>query len=884
LIRLNTDIYRALRQGAAAIVPSRQRSHALRLAFAAAELKAGRRVWSTPDVLTFEAWLAREVEEHAAGGAAVPRTLSNAEDWLMWRQCAAEATRDWDLVNRGALAEALRKANSLAADFRIDLQDLPIPPGTEPALLYQVQRAVRERCRALGAVSLAGAADALPTTGVHGDRLRVEGFLKVPPRLAAIAGLTATATASDDKLKRPKGVIAADDLTELELIAQWCRKQIERSSEARLLVVLPGSPGARERLATLIQQAADPGGWLDRHAANALVTIEGGSPLARNSAISHALSTLKWLGGEAGDFEAVSEWLRSAYWQVPDAGARARLDLWLRERPRMQFDLPGLAAELRAGATGISTTLSAASLQIATHVSEALAILGKGAASPREWSQRFRSVLGVFGWPGERVRSSDAQQTLMRFHELLDEFGQLAASVGSMSREAAIQWFVELAARTPFRAADEDPIVTVTPMFADPIVKYDAIWVAGLHSEGLPEPVQPDPFLPLAAQLAAGIPAASAAGRLQEARSLIRAWRAATDELVLSAPARSEDLELLPSPLLAPWLPRARSKSPAPADDALWTVIRRRSGLLEAVDDRVGVEWDSQRALPGGTRSLDLQNACPFRAYAELRLGSEKLDAPEPGVAATLRGELLHGALQRFWTQVCDSRALQALDDPSELIERCVREAARDVWGSAQDSRAIVRERRRVARLICSLCELERQRAPFTVTATERRATLPLAGTKIDLRIDRVDQLGAGGLAVLDYKSGQRPTADWYGERPSHPQLLAYMAAVGEDVVAMATVNVTAKEVRFDGIASSAQLLPKVKGVVAPEDGEGDAWASRRREWLERIERLAAGFVAGHAAVDPKQGACDYCHVRTVCRIGERADTEAELIEEALDD
>src|SRR6185437_15000933 len=101
-----------------------------------------------------------------------------------------------------------------------------------------------------------------------------------------------------------------------------------------------------------------------------------------------------------------------------------------------------------------------------------------------------------------------------------------------------------------------------------------------------------------------------------------------------------------------------------------------------------------------------------------------------------------------------DSRALQALDDPSELIERCVREAARDVWGSAQDSRAIVRERRRVARLICSLCELERQRAPFTVTATERRATLPLAGTKIDLRIDRVDQLGAGGLAVLDYKSG----------------------------------------------------------------------------------------------------------------------------------
>ncbi len=474
----------------------------------------------------------------------------------------------------------------------------------------------------------------------------------------------------------------------------------------------------------------------------------------------------------------------------------------------------------------------------------------------------------------------------MRFHELLDEFGQLAASVSSMSREAAIQWFVELAARTPFRAADEDPIVTLTSMFADPIVRYDAIWVAGLHSEALPEPVQADPFLPLAAQLSAGIPSASAVGRLQEARSLIRAWRAGADELVMSAPARSEDLELLPSPLLAPWVPRARARSAAPPapDEALWAVIRRRSGLLEAIDDRVGVEWGSQRPLPGGTRSLDLQNTCPFRAYAELRLGSTELGAPEPGVAATLRGELLHIALQRFWMQVRDSRALQALADPRDLIEQCVNEAAREVWRGDQDARAIVRERRRIARLIGSLCELERQRAPFTVTDTERRTVLPLAGTQIDLRIDRIDQLEAGGRAVLDYKSGQRPTADWYGERPSHPQLLAYMAAVGEDVVAMATVNVTAKEVRFDGIASSSQLLPKVKGVVAAQDSDGDAWQSRRREWVECIERLAAGFVAGNAAVDPKQGACDYCHVRGVCRIGERADTDAELIEEALDD
>jgi hypothetical protein len=100
------------------------------------------------------------------------------------------------------------------------------------------------------------------------------------------------------------------------------------------------------------------------------------------------------------------------------------------------------------------------------------------------------------------------------------------------------------------------------------------------------------------------------------------------------------------------------------------------------------------------------------------------------------------------------------------------------------------------------------------------------------------------------------------------------MAAVGEDVVAMATVNVTARKVRFDGISSSPQLLPKVKAVRPPEGGSaesGAAWRLRQQEWREVIERLAAGFVAGDAAVDPQQGACKYCPSKSVCRIAERA-------------
>ena len=923
MIRLPTELIEVLEQGGTVIVPSRQRAHAARLAHAAAELRRGHRVWTTPAIFSVEAWLTREIERYAAtGGTKVPRLLSPAEEWFLWRQCAADATGELELVNRGALAEALRRASALAAEFGIDIRGagaaqgrgrrespgstdvLGLPegsgdastrtalmdePGTEAALLAEVQLAVDERCRSLGAATVASLIPQLATAAVRaGTSAAVaSGFLTLPPRLKALATPARDIPAEGG----PTVVTAADESDELERIAEWCKTQIEHNADARILIALPGAPGTRERLATLIRQAIDPTRWLIGAPSSAgetdsLVVIEGGAPLAQMPAVAHALSTLSWLSGNPGDFEAVSSWLRSPYWKSPGEVPRARLDLWLRERERMQFNLRDLTGAL----AGAASALAPAAREITSQINKATVLLGQGAASPRDWSERFRAALDVFGWPGERVRGSDEQQTVVRFHELLDEFGQLASAARSISRSNAIQWFAELATRTAFRPADDDAVVTISSVLAAPVVRYDAIWIAGLHAEAFPQPVQPDPFIPVAAQLAAGVPAASASGRLAEARALLNQWRTCTDALVLSAPSRAEDLELLPSPLLAEWTREAS----APGSSWLPTRVHRE-GLLETLEDGTGVAWPIEKPLPSGTRSLELQNQCPFRAYAELRLGSTPLDAPEPGIAADLRGQLLHAALQKLWSRLRDSHGLAALSDSAleAAIRRCVEEAASetqqnspshrtrpapvsdaqgDLFGNPQYSPALTRECRRAEKLISTLCALERERASFRVESTELDTTLRTSGgAQLRMRIDRVDALDTGGRAILDYKSGRRGTADWYGERPSHPQLLAYLAALGDDVAGMATVNVTAREVRFDGIANAGDLLPKVKGVEADfGTAPGDAWPKWRQQWRERIEQLAAAFVAGHAAVDPKPGACDYCHVASICRISDR--------------
>ncbi|MFI4906940.1 MAG: PD-(D/E)XK nuclease family protein [Steroidobacterales bacterium] len=854
-------------------MPSRQRAHALRLAHAAAQLAAGKRVWSSPDALPLEGWLLREVERYAANTdsrRSVPRLLAPAQEWLLWRQCTAEATADLDLVNRASLAESLRRASGLAAELRLDPQ-AGESSGTEADLLAAVHRSVTQRCLALGAAQLPAALSSLPSVG-DARPVVFAGFLTPSPRLRSIAAAreqrgfeTSWAPAVEAGMLAPPRVeLPADEREELERIAEWCQQRLTAQADARLLVLLPGSAGRRERLAALIRQAVDP-----RLESPSLLGLEGGQPLARLALVAHALASLALLAAEPAGIESLLEWLRAPWWAEPGAVERAALDLWLREQGRLRVDLAALLALLRRAPAAVA----APARVLIERLEQAARAVGASFGNPREWSERFAAALEVLGWPGAGTRGSAEQQTLARFHELLEELGQLSLTARTLPLDVAVQWLTERAFLTPYRPSDDDAAVTISPAYMDPVVQYDGVWVAGLNADSFPQPVAPDPFLPLPAQTAAGWPAASAAGRLEEARALLATWRAAGAELVLSAPARADDIELLPSPLLEQW------RTPAPPSSrtraSIWLPARlHRPGWLTEWRDDLGVAWSSQLPLPSGTRSLELQNQCPFRAYAELRLGSQQLGVPEPGIAPDARGQLLHGALQQLWDGLGDSRALLALSDQArdELIGACLENAAATLAATGGDSiprPALARECRRTARLIRKLLDIERGRAPFRVRHTEYASRLRLAGQELRLRIDRLDALASGGLAILDYKSGRRVSPDWYGDRPSHPQLLAYLAAVGEDVVALATVNVTAREVRFDGIAASEGLLPKVAGVKAAAGQPQGAWQARVQEWRGLVERLAGAFAAGQAAVDPKPHACDFCHVASVCRVGD---------------
>jgi probable DNA repair protein len=869
------------------VVPSRQRAEAMRLALARAARSRGERVWRTPDILSLEAWLTREIDARARTEA-LPRLLSSAQDWLIWRQCTARLTDQLELVARGALAEGLRRADELANEYLIPVASPEDEAGAEGRLLSDVRRAVRAGYAA-GGVSTARLL--AREIAFIGDQRPVEfaGYGSLPPFLDSIArarrsqGFDTVSRISADPARRAEIIAAANQTEELERIAAWSARLLAARPQARILVVLPGAAGARERLVTLLRQALDPACAAagESEPDTTLVAIEGGVPLARAPLVAHALATLAVLTG-ATDFETVSAWLCAPYWREPDAAARARVDLALRRAGPLELDLSAFLALLANPHVAAAHATAAAARQLTAQLSAAAAQLEARAAPPREWAVRIRATLDALSFTAARARTSHEEQTLARFNELLNEFGELAVAASSMTRDQALQTFNELAARTAFRPASGDALVTVTPRLEDPLIRYEGIWVAGLDAGAWPAPPDVNPFLSVAAQRAVGIPAASPAGRTAEARALMLAWRTAAEELVLSYAARAEDLELAPSPLLGEW---TRAAAPSNTAPSLWLPARlHRDGVLESFVDAMAPAWPTGERLPAGTRVLELQGLCAFRAFAELRLGSAPLDTPAPGVTAQEKGQLIHGALEQLWRELKDSQSLQELssDDLDTLIGRSVAQAAQKRWGELMTP-AQLRERRRASLLIGTLCELERGRAHFRVRDIEHELSVLLAGGELRLRIDRIDALADGGLAILDYKSGAHKTMDWYGEHLSHPQLLAYLAAIGAEVRAVAVVSIAASDVRFAGIGTRADLLPKLKAAQPqPNMPDVEPWTASRHLWRARIEALAGEFLAGNAAVAPAPHACDYCAIASLCRIADHAFKSD--IDEALDD
>jgi ATP-dependent helicase/nuclease subunit B len=146
--------------------------------------------------------------------------------------------------------------------------------------------------------------------------------------------------------------------------------------------------------------------------------------------------------------------------------------------------------------------------------------------------------------------------------------------------------------------------------------------------------------------------------------------------------------------------------------------------------------------------AVDRLKADPFAFYAQSVLRLKSLDPVDDDHTARWKGIAVHEVLQE-WQQYdeCDPDKLRPRAERL-LKDEAIHPLLRALWAP------------RLLEAIGWIAAIEREnqlagRRPLTAEAAGETA---LAGVTVHGRVDRIDRLPGGGLAIVDYKTGQPPT------------------------------------------------------------------------------------------------------------------------------
>jgi hypothetical protein len=143
--------------GCTVLAPSAELARALFDAVERAHRDAGERVWPTPRVRDFTAWLR---EQHALRADADSRCLSDHEERELWRTAVEQSSYADRFVDPQGAARAAQRARRVMADYGIPAAALASAGGDEALALAEWLGRFETRCRELGCLSV----DALQET------------------------------------------------------------------------------------------------------------------------------------------------------------------------------------------------------------------------------------------------------------------------------------------------------------------------------------------------------------------------------------------------------------------------------------------------------------------------------------------------------------------------------------------------------------------------------------------------------------------------------------------------------------------------------------------------------------------------------------------------
>jgi len=836
----------ALDGPATVITANRRLARVLQEAYAAQQLKAGLVVWESPRILTLPNWLDAALRD-ADGQDDLPTRINHYHSTLLWDRCLRKEQGDTASAV-GNLVRLSKDTWQRLADWAVTIKDVARSSQSRDHRVFAAAAGrylgILERSNWVddaGMASLVANLIEQRRLDVRG-RYTFAGFDREKPSITRIreclaeAGCEVREVAENLREEPPRLLAFESGDAEMRAAGAWARKRLEMAPEERIAIVANGLERDAERIAGLVREGLIPGYRMSANVPAEALNVSYGRKLSRYPVVSIGLLWIRWLVRDLRAME-VSHLLRSPLLGLEETSGRTRLEMRVRGLPDRNWSPSMLTGAIRSKKDSVDATDW---LQRVSALAKARREL-PGSASPADWAVYIDETLTTAGWPGQRRLGSADFQLVNRWRDLLNDLARMDLVSSHMSLETALNQLESMCTDAVFQPEAEMTRVHLLGPLEASGLEFDAIRLTGMTAANWPPAGSPSALVARRLQEKHGMPDAVPAETVANARRLISRLCAAAPEVVCSYPRTADEADQTPSILLGSLVAETQD----PKIDPGWfaTQVVGTVGIAEAADAVPPIGPDE--SLSGGAWTIQSQLTEPVAAFIGSRLGVRTLDEQSTGLPPLLRGNLIHDALYSLyfdqpsrediasWTDI-DDRVGKALDFAFSNRERNTDNVLR---------RLFAMERLRVGGLLRDFLTLDASRDDFAVASVEREVEFAEAGVRLKLRVDRIDRLTDGGIAILDYKTGAEKTFLTSKGQPREFQLVAYACAVDEPVAALALVNVDSRAIGFNGAGA--------------EYSDKDAWPEQLAEWSAVVRAACQDLSGGDVRLNSTQAVVD---------------------------
>ncbi len=459
-----------------------------------------------------------------------------------------------------------------------------------------------------------------------------------------------------------------------------------------------------------------------------------------------------------------------------------------------------------------------------------------------DWLVVFNQILFIWGFTSDRELTSDEFQLLKKFQEESLILNKISDDRNNASFDDAINTLQSHLGSVVFQAQSGAANIHILGALEAEGLSFDSAWISNMTSNFLPGNIKIPLFIPTKVCVEYGLPNSSFEIIRDDTNVTIDALNNLSSSLVYSYAKSNNEKEQLSTPYFS-------------FDEyQLKKIEINTSRELIAIDDSQAPCVEDQK-IKEGVATLQDQMSCAFKGFSK-RLQIEKFEAPHIGFNRLEQGNLIHNALETFYTEIKSKESLLELlsSELDGLLERHIDSAINNKSPSSFQKL----EKIRIKKILHNYFKLEKQRDGYEVIKTESTTEVSINNLSFKIRLDRIDRLPNGNKLIIDYKTGKAEISQMTGKPIKQAQLPIYALTNNVNGVAFAKINATRCE--YLAITNDESALP-VKKATMPK------WEDQLVEWESILNSASYDFQNGVATVLPEKNACEYCDYDLLCRV-----------------